>query len=138
MTPEGSTGSELPKSMDHQRAELEDRFRRVVEQLPAIVYLRRAEADPSTTGSMLYVGPQVESILGVSAQEWMNDPAAWARRFHPDDRARIQEGYRRRMRRRGRAVPGLSDNSRGNGTVCQYASALIISPPARVEESPDP
>jgi two-component system, sensor histidine kinase and response regulator len=100
MTPEGSTGSELPK-IDDQRAELEDRFRSVVEQLPAIVYLHSAETDPSKTGSMLYVSPQVESILGVTPLEWMTDPAAWAAQFHPDDRVRIQEAYRRAERTGG-------------------------------------
>jgi PAS domain S-box-containing protein len=93
MKPEGSTGSEPPGS-----EELEDRFRRVVERLPAIVYLERAETAPAKPGAMLYVSPQVESILGFAPQEWMADPAAWTRHVHPDDRGRIHEEYGRAER----------------------------------------
>jgi PAS domain S-box-containing protein len=83
------------KALEQQRTEVERRFRRVAEQLPAIVYMERAETDPGKLGSMIYVSPQVESILGFTPAEWMADPTAWARQFHPDDRERIQEDYRR-------------------------------------------
>jgi len=73
----------------------EDRFQRVIEQLPAIVYLESVQRDRDEAGRMLYVSPQVTTLLGFSPDEWMRDPVAWARQFHPDDRARIREEYER-------------------------------------------
>jgi PAS domain S-box-containing protein len=83
------------KALEAERAASEDRFRRVVEHLPAIVYLETVEHDPDLPGRMLYVSPQVQTILGFSPEEWMADPVAWARQFHPEDRARIRAEYDR-------------------------------------------
>ena len=85
------------KHLEAERADAEDRFRRVVERLPAIVYLEAVDADPGSElpGVLLYVSPQVESILGFTPQEWTEDPVAWARQFHPDDRARVRREYER-------------------------------------------
>jgi PAS domain S-box-containing protein len=75
-------------------AQPDDRFRSVVEHLNAIVYL---EEMPSAdhAGGMLYVSPQVHDLLGFTQEEWMGDPVAWSRQFHPDDRERIQGVYER-------------------------------------------
>ena len=72
----------------------DDRFRSVVEHLNAIVYL---EEMPSVrhAGRMLYVSPQVLDLLGFTQEEWMGDPVAWSRQFHPDDRDRVQAVYAR-------------------------------------------
>jgi PAS domain S-box-containing protein len=72
----------------------DDRFRSVVEHLNAIVYL---EEMPSAdhAGQMLYVSPQVLDILGFTQEEWVADPVAWSRQFHPDDRDRVQAVYQR-------------------------------------------
>ena len=83
------------KAIEAGAIEAEHRFRRVVEHLPAIVYLEAAEHDGEAPGAMLYVSPQVEAILGFTPGEWMADPLAWARQFHPDDRARVREIYER-------------------------------------------
>ena len=76
---------------DQLEAEL--RFRRVVERLPAIVYLETADPNGDLPGSMLYVSPQVREILGFAPEEWVNDPTAWVQHFHPDDRARVRQIY---------------------------------------------
>jgi PAS domain S-box-containing protein len=70
----------------------EDRFRSVVEHLTAIVYI---EDMPTTdeVGRMLYVSPQVEDLLGFTQEEWLDDPVAWSRQFHPEDRDRIRTIY---------------------------------------------
>jgi len=83
------------KALEAGAIETENRFRRVVEHLPAIVYLEAAEHDEDLPGAMLYVSPQVEPILGFTPGEWMADPLAWARQFHPDDRARVRDVYER-------------------------------------------
>ncbi len=62
--------------------EAEERFRRLVEQIPAITF----SEDPAT-GALLYVSPQIEDILGYRPEEWIRDPDLWAELLHPDDRA---------------------------------------------------
>jgi diguanylate cyclase (GGDEF)-like protein/PAS domain S-box-containing protein len=65
----------------------EERYRSLVEQLPAISYI----AEPGAKGVWRYVSPQVEAILGFTPEEWIADPTLWARRIHPEDRDRVLE-----------------------------------------------
>jgi PAS domain S-box-containing protein len=80
---------------ERDRQAMEGRFQRVIEHLPAIVYLEAVTREENGIGEMLYVSPQVEEILGFSPDEWLADPIAWARQFHPEDRLRIREEYER-------------------------------------------
>jgi PAS domain S-box-containing protein len=63
--------------------EAEERYRRLVEQLPAITYAESAD------GRLEYVSPQIESILGFTQEEWMASPDIWERQLHDDDRERV-------------------------------------------------
>ena len=63
-------------------AQAEERYRSLVEQIPAVVY---ADDGAVTT----YVNPQIETILGVTPQEYRDDPGMWLRLIHPDDRGRV-------------------------------------------------
>src|SRR5439155_1752779 len=83
------------KAREHDREERQGRFQRVVENLPAIVYLESVTRQDNGIGEMLYVSPQVEEILGFPPEQWIADPAAWARQFHPDDRMRVRQEYER-------------------------------------------
>jgi PAS domain S-box-containing protein len=83
------------KHLEEQRREAESRFRRVVERLPAIVYIESVDGPDDEPGRMLYVSPQVREILGFSPDEWLDDPQAWARQFHPEDRARVRGAFDR-------------------------------------------
>jgi PAS domain S-box-containing protein len=74
----------------------EDRYRTLVECLPAITYIAELGAD----GPWRYVSPQIESILGFSPQEWRSDRMNWLNHIHPEDREialaaerRIQETH---------------------------------------------
>jgi diguanylate cyclase (GGDEF)-like protein/PAS domain S-box-containing protein len=62
-------------------------YRRLVERLPVIVYA----AELGEHGKWRYVSPQVEEILGYTAEEFKADPGLWARLLHPDDRLRALE-----------------------------------------------
>jgi PAS domain S-box-containing protein len=70
------------------RREAEDRFRAVVEKIPAVMYTWDPAPGPNAP-RVLYVSPQVEPILGFTVEEWTQDPELWLRRVHPDDRARV-------------------------------------------------
>jgi PAS domain S-box-containing protein len=61
-----------------------DVYRTLVERIPGIVYT----AEPGETGRWLYASPQIESILGYTAEEWCSDATLWFRCLHPADRER--------------------------------------------------
>ena len=73
--------ADLVRRVDELR-EREQRFRQLVEQLPAIVYMWGAGAD----GQCYYVSPAIESVLGYTVKDWLADPMLWANRLHPQDR----------------------------------------------------
>src|SRR3954454_1722847 len=63
----------------------EDRFRSLVEDLPAVTYI----ADFVGTFKLTYVSPQIEQAFGYPPERWIDDPSAWVDAVHPDDRDRI-------------------------------------------------
>jgi len=64
--------------------EAETRYRILIEQIPAVVFLAFLDHGVNET----YISPQIETLLGYSPKEWPNDPARWYRRIHPEDRKR--------------------------------------------------
>jgi diguanylate cyclase (GGDEF)-like protein/PAS domain S-box-containing protein len=70
---------------DRQLRDAEERYRTLVERLPAIVYV----ADFGSQGTWRYVSPQIEAVLGFTPDEWLADPGLWARQIHPADRELI-------------------------------------------------
>jgi PAS domain S-box-containing protein len=70
---------------EHAEEELhavENRYRTLVEHLPAITYI----AEVGALGAWHYVSPQIHSILGFSPEEWMSNSANWVNHIHPEDR----------------------------------------------------
>jgi PAS domain S-box-containing protein len=65
-----------------ERLEAEAGFRHLVERVPAITYV----AEFGASGMWRYVSPQVETVLGFTAAEWMADPDLFFSRIHPGDR----------------------------------------------------
>jgi PAS domain S-box-containing protein len=74
------------KEMEERVREAEERYRALVEQMPAVAYTW-----DSTTRltSPPYLGPQAKALFGYSLEEWSADPKLWAHIIHPDDRARV-------------------------------------------------
>ncbi|MFL5767941.1 MAG: PAS domain-containing protein [Actinomycetota bacterium] len=67
--------------------EAEEKYRTLVERLPAIVY---TEAGNAAINAVSYISPQVERILGYAGEEWLRNPELWRSVVHPDDRARVE------------------------------------------------
>ena len=76
-----------------EREIAESHYRSLVEQLPAIVY----SAELGERGRWTYVSPQIEEILGFTAEQWMADPELWLRQLHPEDRERALQQENERV-----------------------------------------
>jgi PAS domain S-box-containing protein len=63
---------------------LEAKYRALVEQLPAVVFMAYLDRGIGEA----YVSPQIEATLGFSQAEWLEDPVLWYRQVHPDDKDR--------------------------------------------------
>jgi diguanylate cyclase (GGDEF)-like protein/PAS domain S-box-containing protein len=57
----------------------------LVNHVPVVVY----KAETGQLGRWWYVSPQIEQLLGYAPDEWLNDPALWWKRIHPDDRDQV-------------------------------------------------
>jgi len=80
----------LAKQELAERKQAELRYRALVEQIPAITYLDEATKE----GNSVYISPQVEEILGVTAHEWVNGKIEfWLSLIHPEDRLQAHELY---------------------------------------------
>ena len=70
-------------------SESQSRYRSLVEQCPAITCVFDLREDGHV--QPLYVSPQTEAILGVTASTWLADFASVMVRIHADDRPRVIE-----------------------------------------------
>ena len=69
---------------DRTQALEEDRYRSMIEHGPAVSYIDATDDNAST----IFISPQIESVLGYSPAEWVEDEELWPKLLHPDDRAR--------------------------------------------------
>jgi PAS domain S-box-containing protein len=73
------------RRVEEERRDAEQRFRSLVEQLPAVVYVDRYEPELRN----VYVSPSVEAMTGIPASAIQQAPNTWERAIHPDDRAAV-------------------------------------------------
>ena len=71
------------------RFEAEAKYRTLVEQIPAVVYLDPVDENQDS----IYVSPQVTDLLGIAPAEWLEDPYCWRRHVHEDDIDRVWQEY---------------------------------------------
>ncbi|MDP9295351.1 MAG: PAS domain-containing protein, partial [Actinomycetota bacterium] len=71
--------------------ETEAKYRALVEQIPAILYIDIFGPQMPTA----YVSPQIEDILGITVEGYLNDPGLWLRHVHPDDREEMRASVQR-------------------------------------------
>jgi PAS domain S-box-containing protein len=72
------------KQAETRAKDAESRYRALVENVPAIVYIEDVE-----TQATLYDSPQIEAMLGYPANTCEKDPHYWEKIVHPEDRERI-------------------------------------------------
>jgi PAS domain S-box-containing protein len=75
-------------------AETEAKYRTLVEQLPAVVYL----GEYGEEGDWLYISPEIERVIGYTPQEWLDHPGPMGTLVHPDDLPAVREEEERSFR----------------------------------------
>ncbi len=75
------------KRAERARQETEERFRRLAENAPDIIFRFRNAPDPAFE----YVSPAVHAITGYAPDDLYADPQLLVRMAHPDDRQQIEE-----------------------------------------------
>jgi PAS domain S-box-containing protein len=69
---------------EERLADAEERYRTLVEQIPAVTYIDWAVGSDAP----LYTSPQIEGMLGYTPEEWI-DGKLWPKCLHPEDRDRV-------------------------------------------------
>lgn len=62
----------------------EAKYRLLVEQIPAVMYV-----SVNTAGGTQYISPQIEALSGYEPAMWQTDPTLWSSVLHPEDRDRV-------------------------------------------------
>jgi PAS domain S-box-containing protein len=76
-----------------RRTELEARYQSLAQQLPGATYLHAIEG----RDQFVYVSPQVGTMLGYRAEDWLTDQGLFFRLVHEDDRERVQGELKRSL-----------------------------------------
>ena len=69
---------------DEELPDLDSRYHILVEQIPAIVFMSFLDKEINEA----YISPQVETLLGFSQAEWLQDPIRWFEHLHEEDKTR--------------------------------------------------
>jgi PAS domain S-box-containing protein len=66
-------------------------LRALIEQVPITTYIHRRNG----VSSNVYTSPQLESVLGYTAEDWASDEDLFMKLVHPDDRERVRAEHTR-------------------------------------------
>src|ERR687897_591689 len=73
------------KEAERKLREAEQRYRNLIEQVPAVVYIQEI----GSPDSAMYMSPQIETLTGYSPEECKNPDLRWSL-VHPEDREWLQ------------------------------------------------
>src|SRR3984957_13005046 len=79
------------ESAEARRWQPDLRYRSLVEKVPVVTFM----ASLDDTVQELYVSPQIETLLGFTQEEWLDNPILWFQQLHPDDRDIWVDGFAR-------------------------------------------
>ncbi len=78
---DGAPGSAAAAPGDPPLPNLEAKYRTLVEQVPAVVFMAYLDRGIGEA----YVSPRIEEVMGFTQAEWLEDPIRWYDHIHPDD-----------------------------------------------------
>ena len=70
---------------EQKRQMAEARYQALVEQIPAVTYVFKVNNGMEP----IYISPQIVSVFGISAEDWMAKPQLWQKLIHPEDRRQV-------------------------------------------------
>ena len=70
-----------------------ERLRQLVEHIPAVLYIDEVSEPLTQRYATVFIGPQVEEVLGITQAEWLEGPDVWRQHVHRDDWTRISLEY---------------------------------------------
>jgi len=71
---------------ERSRLEAESKYQTLIEQVAAVSYIAELGMD----GQWLYVSPQVETMFGFTADEWLANSRQWTKHIHPEDQKIVE------------------------------------------------
>jgi PAS domain S-box-containing protein len=74
------------RRIEERLRETEERYRALVEHIPAVVYVESPDGDPER----FYVSPQVVDVFGYPVEAWRRTNDFWIDHVHPDDRPMVE------------------------------------------------
>ena len=77
------------KQTEMRLQEAETRYRTLVEEAPAIIYIQQAYPGEGASYNVSYMSPRVEKILGYPVERFLEDPRFWNEIMHPEDLERV-------------------------------------------------
>lgn len=111
---------------EHARAvaskRAEARYRTLVEQIPAVTFMASLEDGDNE----IYIGPQIEALLGYTQAEWLEDPVLWFQRMHPDDQERWNAEFARGCAVGGPFRADCRFFSKNGRTVWVHGEARVV------------
>jgi PAS domain S-box-containing protein len=111
---------ERARAVASKRAEA--RYRTLVEQIPAVTFMASLEEGDNE----IYIGPQIEALLGYTQKEWLDDPVLWFHRMHPDDQERWNAEFARGCAVGGPFRADCRFFAKGGRTVWVHGEARVV------------
>ena len=112
------------RQADAARLQAEAKYRKLIEQVAAVSYI----AHLGMNGEWLYVSPQVETMFGFSAEEWLADSQNWSRHIHPDDHKVVQAAEE--ASKRGERFQAEYRVMRKDGRMIWVSDTAVVVPSA--------
>jgi PAS domain S-box-containing protein len=118
------------KEMETKRTEAETLYRSLVEQTSIVVY----RISPDVSAASLYISPQIQTLLGYSAEEWLRDPVFWKKIVHPEDLPRVLADVELYMSKKDKSsIEYRIRNKAGDWRWVQDETVVVKDEAGRVE-----
>lgn len=109
-------------SRAEQRRKAEARYRTLVEQIPAVTFMANLEEGDNE----IYIGPQIEALLGYSQEEWLGNPVLWFHTMHPEDQELWNAEFARGIAAGGPFRADCRFFARDGRTVWVHGEARVV------------